>query len=256
MQEVLQQAFDKVSEHASHMQQLYKQVSVQLVQAQMTIKNYSDTHVSDAILVAQAKHASMHKDGASARHPSGPPSEISGRSHGTKSSAAAPGSLGPISECPHGPDALGGSHPTSANPGTVPTTHSVSMLSRSDPSAAGHAPSVPAAPPSVAGSTSSSLASYLPGRVGFAAATTTAEGNASAPDPGNPLYMSAQLASSQLKARLQQQRADAAESRERLLQRRLAELEASVAGGKPSGATDKRVDVLKVRLTILLMSSL
>ena len=253
LQEVLQEAFDKVSEHASKVQQQYKKVSVQLVQAQMVIKNYGEMQVADATLVAQAsEHSGPRSDNTSVpRGTSGPPSEASGRSHGTHSSAPIAGALSSISEFPHGPGPLGGSHPTSANTGTVPTTNSIAELSRTDPSAAGCSPSVPGAPRSEAGSTSSSVASYLPRRAGRAAQGTGAETQATGED-SNPLHVSAQLANSQLKARLQQQRADAAESRERLLQRRLAELEAAAAvGDKPAGAADNRVDVLKACLPLV-----
>lgn len=247
MQELLQEAFDKVSSHASRMQQQYKKVSVQLVQAQMTIKNFGEMEAADDTLIAHATslNSGSHSDNASAplaRHTSGPPSEASGHSHGTHSSAPVPGSLSSISEFPPGPGPLGGSHPTSANPGTAPTTNSIAELSRTDPSA-------PGAPRSEAGSTSSSVASYLPRRAGRKAAGGTEGHAAEGGLQSSAMQVSAQLASSQLKARLQQQRADAAESRERLLQRRLAEMEAASAmGDKPTGATDSRVDVLKVQL--------
>lgn len=231
------------------MQQQYKQVSVQLVQAQMTIKNFGEMQVADAVLVAQASEHSGSRNSREQRRTekSGPPSEASG-SHHTRSSAPITGPDSSVSQFSHGPGPLGGSYPTSANPGTVPTTNSIGEFSRTDPSAAGHAPSGPSAPRSEAGSTNSSIASYLPGsRMGTAAPDAdTAAGKA-----GNALHNSAQLASAQLKARLQQQRADAAESRERLLQRKLAEMEAAVAvGEKPAGAKDKRLDVLKVRLHV------
>ena len=243
---MLQEAFDKVSARASQIQEQYKNVSVQLVQAKMVLKNYGEMQAADAMLIAQAsEHSGPHSDNASVpRGPSGPPSEASGRSHATHSSAPIAGALSSISEFPPGPDGLGGSHPTSANPGTVPTTNSIAELSRTDPSAAGCNLSGPGAPRSEAGSTSSSVASYLPRRAGRAA-QGGAEKQATGED-SSPLHMSAQLANSQLKARLQQQRADAAESRERLLQRRLAEMEAAAAAGDtPAGAADNRLDVLK-----------
>ena len=94
----------------------------------------------------------------------------------------------------------------------------------------------------------SSAASYLPG--GPRAVVTGQAGavqvNAHAVCA---IQLSAQLANMQIKAKVQQQRADSAEARERELQRKLADLEAIVAtGAGPAAATDKRVDVLKVRI--------